>query len=94
MWIWLGRWLLRVFLALAAAFVVAYAGDWAVYRTRGSPQSSVTVSRFMSIPLKGNKQEFDFLGTGVVPCAISLFPQSSEDPCWLLRRNPTKWEHL
>ncbi len=94
MWNWLGRWLLRVFMVLAAASVSAYAGDWAVYHLRGAPQSSVAVSRYMSIPLKGQKEEFDFLGTSAVPCARSLFPQGGEDPCWLLRRNPNQWEHL
>ena len=94
MWIWLGRWLMRVLVGLAAAFVAAYAGDWSVYHVRGAPQSSVTVSRYMSVPLKGRKEEFDYLGTAVVPCAEALFPQGDEDPCWLLRRNPNKWEHL
>ena len=94
MWNWLGQWLFRVFLTLAAAFVAAYAGDWATYHMRGSPQSAVAVSRYMSVPLKGQKEEFDFLGTALVPCSKSLFPQGDEDPCWFLRRNPNKWENL
>jgi len=94
MWIWLGRWFFRVFLVLAAAFVVTFAVDWSVYRLRGSPKSTVTVNRYMSVPLKGHKEEFDFLGTAVVPCSISLFPQGGWDPCWHLRRNPNEWEAL
>jgi hypothetical protein len=60
---WLLRWLRRAVVVLAAVFVAVYAGDWAVYKLRGSPQSTVTVNRYVTIPLKGNKQEFDYLGT-------------------------------
>jgi hypothetical protein len=84
--IWLGR----VLVVLAAVFVVIYAGDWAVYKLRGSPQSTVTVNRYITIPLKGNKQEFDYLGSMDVPCSVSLFPQAGQAPCWQLRRNPNQ----
>ena len=83
-------WLRRVLVVLAAAFVVIYAGDWAVYKLRGSPQSKVTVNRYVTIPLKGNKQEFDYLGSMDVPCSVSLFPQAGQAPCWQLRRNPNQ----
>ena len=75
---------------LAAAFVVTYAGDWAVFKLRGSPQSRVTVNQFVTIPLKGNKQEFYYLGTSDVPCSVSLFSQTGQSPCWQLRRNPNQ----
>ena len=81
------RWLLRVVLVLVAGFVAIYAGDWAVFKLRGSPQSSVTVNRYVTIPLKGNKQEFDYLGSQDVPCSMSLFSQGGLSPCWQLRRN-------
>ena len=84
--IWLGR----VLVVLAAVFVVIYAGDWAVYKLRGSPQSTVTVNRYITIPRKGNKQEFDYLGSMDVPCSVSLFPQAGQAPCWQLRRNPNQ----
>ena len=88
------RWLQWAVLVLAAAFVAVYAGDWAVYKLRGSPQSKVTVSRYVTIPLKGNKQEFDYLGTSEVPCSISLFSQAGLSPCWQLRRNPNQGANL
>jgi hypothetical protein len=84
--IWLGR----VLVVLAAAFVVLYAGDWAVYKLRGSPQAKVTVNRFITIPLKGNKQEFDYLGSIDAPCSVSFFPQAGLSACWQLRRNPNQ----
>jgi hypothetical protein len=81
------RWLRRVAVVLVAVFVVTYGGDWALFKLRGSPRSKVTVNRYVTIPLKGNKQEFDYLGSTDVPCAVSLFPQAGQSPCWQLRRN-------
>jgi hypothetical protein len=84
---WLMGWLRRVLVVLAVVFVAAYSGDWAIYKLRGSPQSKVTVNRYVTIPLKGNKQEFDYLGSIDVACSVSLFPQAGQSPCWQLRRN-------
>jgi hypothetical protein len=72
---------------LVAGFVVTYAGDWALFRLRGAPHSKVSVNRYVTIPLKGNKQEFDYQGTVDVPCSISLFPQAGMSACWRLRQN-------
>ena len=91
---WLGWWLLRALVAFAAVFLAAYAVDWTVYKLRGSPQSSVAVNSYMSIPLKGQKTEYDFEGTANVSCAVALFPHSGEDSCWHLRRNHDQWENL
>jgi hypothetical protein len=79
-----------VIVALAVMFVAAYAGDWAVYKLRGSPQGNVTVNRYVTIPLKGNKQEFDYQGSIDLPCSVSLFPQAGQTPCWQLRRHPNQ----
>jgi hypothetical protein len=81
------RWVRRIVVALVAAFVALYGGDWAVYKLRGSPQGSVTVSRTLVVPLKGNKSEYDYLGTSNVSCSVSIFSQGGESPCWQLRRN-------
>lgn len=72
---------------VGTGFVAVYAGDWAIFKLRGSPQSKVTVNRYVTIPLKGNKQEFDYQGTVDVPCSVSLFPHGGESPCWRLRRD-------
>jgi hypothetical protein len=81
------RWLERGLVALVVMFVAVYAGDWAVFKLRGSPVSKVSVSRYVAIPLKGNKQEFDYLGTADVACSVSLFAQGGQNPCWQVRRN-------
>jgi len=67
-----------------------YFGDLAVYKLRGSPQGHVQVSQTLLVPLKGNKQEYDYLGTSDVPCSVSIFSQDGQDACWLLRRNQSK----
>jgi hypothetical protein len=87
---WLMGWLRRGLLVVAVGFLAVYAGDWAVFKLRGSPVSKVTVNRYVTIPLKGNKQEFDFIGTSDVGCSMSLFSQGGQDPCWKLRRNPNQ----
>jgi hypothetical protein len=84
------RWLQRVIVMLAAVFVVTYAGDWAIYKLRGSPHGKVTVNRYVTIPLKGSKQEFDYQGSIDAPCSVSLFPQAGLATCWQLRRNPNQ----
>jgi hypothetical protein len=86
----MNRWLLRVGVVLVAGFVAVYAGDWAVFKLRGSPSGKVRINRFVTIPLKGGKQELDYLGSMDVPCSVSLFPQAGQSPCWQLRRNPNQ----
>ena len=81
------RWLKKIAIVLVAVFVATYGGDWALFKLRGSPCSKVTVNRYVTIPQKGNKQEFDYLGSLDVSCAVSLFPQAGQDPCWQLRRH-------
>jgi hypothetical protein len=91
---WLGRWLVRIFLALAVATVVSYTADTLIYLVRGSPTATTTVQKFMGIPLKGQKEEYDYLGSGQAPCAVALFPHGGQQPCWWLRRYPNRWENL
>jgi hypothetical protein len=81
-------WVLKGLVALAVLFVAVYVGDWVVYHLRGAPQSKVTVNRYVPIPLKGNRTEFDYLGQADQPCSVSLFGQGGESPCWRLIRNP------
>jgi hypothetical protein len=88
------RWLRWVLVALATAFLAVYGGDCAVYKLRGSPNSKVTVNRFLAIPLKGDKQEYEYMGTQEVSCARALFVQQGQAPCWQLRRNANQWTKM
>lgn len=80
----------RVVVTIVAAFIALYLGDMAVYNLRGSPQGHVHVNQTIVVPLKGNKQEYDYLGASDVPCSVSIFSQGGEDACWMLRRNQNK----
>ena len=84
---WLLRWIRRGIAAIALSFLVVYLGDLCAFQLRGRPTSVVEVQRYMVVPLKGNKQEYDTMGTLREQCSASLFPQGGMDACWLLRRN-------
>jgi hypothetical protein len=75
--------------------VFLWLADWAIFRireSRGSAFDTVQVQEFLSTALKGNKQEYDYMGTAQVSCARSIFPHSSVPACWWLRRHTTQWE--
>lgn len=88
------HWVMRVVVGLVGSFIVVYCGDWAVFKLRGSPHSSVTVNQYVTIPEKGNKQEYDYQGTLDIPCSVSLFAQGGQSPCWQLRRNRNQGANL
>jgi len=78
--------LLGLFLTTAAV----YLGDWAVWRirvARGGGIGTITVTRFVVAPLKGNKEEYYADGTEDTSCSQSLFPQGGVEPCWWLDRH-------
>ena len=80
------KWIRRCGTALLSACVLLYVADLAIYKLRGSPQGSVSVSRTITVPLKGNKKEVDYLGSSNEPCSVSLFSQDGVPACWRLRR--------
>lgn len=88
------RWTGRVLAALVLLFLATYLGDLACYKLRGAPTGHVTVNRYVSIQLKGQRTEFDYQGTVETPCSESLFPQNGQSTCWQLRRNPNQGMNL
>jgi hypothetical protein len=94
----MGKWtrlLVRSVLVLAFLLANLYLWDWVLLRvriSRGSGYGSVQVDQFLATPLKGNKVEYDFMGTAQVMCSRSLFPQEGHQACWWLERHPTQWE--
>lgn len=77
------------------AAVLLWVSDWAVFRiraARGTGFDSVQVQEYLSTALKGDKQEFDYLGTAQVSCARALFPHGGAPACWWLRRHTTQWQ--
>ena len=80
---------------LAVLVVLVYTGDWLVLRYRiphGAAFSTVEVNQFLATPLKGNKVEYDLMGSSPVTCSRSIFPQQGNSPCWWLRRHTSQWE--
>jgi hypothetical protein len=81
----------RVFLAVV---VLTYLVDWAVLRVRmthGEGYGTVQVDEYLSTPLKGNKAEYDYMGSNPEPCAHSIFPHGAA-PCWWLAKHTSHWE--
>jgi hypothetical protein len=84
---------------LLIALALFYACDWAFFALRLSRRTAmgtVTVDRYLKTPLKGSKEEYDFLGTEDAACSRSLFPQYAagawNPPCWWLERHKTRWQ--
>jgi hypothetical protein len=82
------RWLALTLLGVLAVAALVYVGDYAIFLVRGRPLDQVNVTRYMAAPLKGDKTEFYYEGTGPLSCSKSLFPQSGWQPCWYLRKHP------
>jgi hypothetical protein len=81
----------RILRGLLALLVVLYLGDWIILRVRAQGSNSVQVEQFLRTPLKGQKEEFDYMGTVAQPCVPALFPHQSEEPCWWLKRHKIQW---
>jgi hypothetical protein len=79
---------------LLAGLVVLYLADWAVLRVRmarGTGYETVQVEEYLATPLKGSKDEYDYMGTRPEPCSRSIFPHGAP-PCWWLTRHTSHWE--
>lgn len=84
--------LLKVVLVTA---VLLWVGDWAIFHlrsSRGAGYDTVQVQEYLSTALKGNKEEYDYLGTAQVRCVRALFPHAAMPACWWVRRHTTQWE--
>jgi hypothetical protein len=78
-----------------ALVVLVYVLDWAALEIRMQQKTaygSVPVDQFLLTPLKGQKEEFDFMGTKEQSCVKSIFPHASAPACWWVERHKTEWE--
>jgi hypothetical protein len=92
------RWLTRGAVVLGCLGFVAYAGDfisvrYAIPKNR-AVYGSVQVNKYLAVPLKNGKDEYDFVGSEDMVCTKSLFPQLGYTPCWWLRRHRERREEL
>jgi hypothetical protein len=89
-----GRRLGQLVIALLVLFAALYVGDWIGLQVRiahGTAYSVVEVNQFLATPLKGNKVEYDLMGTVQETCSRSIFPQKGNPPCWWLERHKSQW---
>ncbi len=89
------RVVLRILLSSLGFLLIFYIGDWGLFEIRMARQTgvgAVQVEQFLTTRLKGQKEEFDYLGTAAQPCARSVFPHASHPPCWWLEGHKTRWE--
>jgi hypothetical protein len=89
------QFLMQTAKVLLVTAVMLWVCDWAVFRVRvvrGTAFDSVQVEEYLSTALKGNKQEYDYLGTAQQTCARAIFPHGGDPACWWLRRHTTQWE--
>jgi len=84
---------------LLIMLAVLYATDWGVFEVRlrlGSGLETVSVESYLKTPLKGNKAEYDYLGTADQNCSRSAFPQYAatawNPPCWWLKKHNQRWQ--
>jgi hypothetical protein len=78
---------------IAAALL--YVVDWgliAVRIKRHTAYGSVTVSQYLVTPLKGQKEEYDYLGSVDRQCVRSIFSHGGDPPCWWLERHKNQWQ--
>jgi hypothetical protein len=75
--------------------VILYFADWAQLGLRLAHYTglgSVNVSQYLATPLKGQKEEYDYLGNSDQPCVKSIFPHDAYQPCWWLERHKNQWQ--
>lgn len=92
--IWAER-LSKILIASTLLLLLVYACDFVILRlrvSRGTAFATVEVDQFLATSLKGNKTEYDVVGTTQVTCSRSLFPQKGNLACWWLERHKAQWE--
>jgi hypothetical protein len=85
----------RILIAVVAAVVLIYVGDFAWVRVRmmrskpGNPFETITALRILAIGEKGNKTEYSVdpvQPQQTAECVHALFPHNGDPPCWYLKR--------
>lgn len=81
--------------------VIVFAVDGSVFalrRMRGGSMGTMAVDQFVAGALKGNRTEYDYIGTVNQSCTHTLFPQYAASqwnpPCWWLQRHRAHWERV
>jgi len=81
----------RILIAIVA---IVYLADWGLLRIKmshGAGYGTIPVDQYLATPLKGNKDEYDYMGTVPEACSHSIFPHGAA-PCWWLQKHNSHWE--
>lgn len=81
-------------LTLLLIALASYLGDAAVLQMkvrRGTAYQVIQVNQFLTTPLKGQKNEYDYTGQIAVTCVRAMYPQLGSQPCWWLERHRSQW---
>ena len=81
-------------MGFAVVSIVAFAVDWTVYKLRGSPHSTVAVSRFMIGSAQRAKDGVRLPGNRECLLRGGAVSAGGQDPCWHLKRHPNQWENV
>lgn len=82
-------------LSMMLALLALYIGDVSVFELRvrrGTAYGVIDVNQFLATPLKGQREEYDVVGTIQVTCARTIFPRPSVPACWWLERHKAEWQ--
>jgi hypothetical protein len=85
----------QLVIVLVGLFAALYVGDRIALQVRiahGTAYRVVDVNQFLATPLKGNKTEYDLMGTVQETCSRSIFPQKGNPACWWLERHKSQWQ--
>ena len=84
---------------LLITLAISYALDLGIFQIRhlrGTGMETVPVDQYLATALKGNKAEYDYLGTANQNCSRTLFPQYAAStwnpPCWWLEHHRASWQ--
>ena len=86
----------RIFLGIVlfvlGIVILAFVVDLGLFRLRvlvhRDPYGSVVVSHYYAVLQKNGKTQFIFDPPAAETCVNALFPHSSMQPCWYLKRHP------
>ncbi len=86
------RWIEIGLLAIVVAAVGCVGGDWMVWKLRGAPTGTMTVTRMVVAPLKGGREEYYADGQEQESCSESVLPWAGAGACWKIRKSPLVYE--
>jgi hypothetical protein len=81
-------------IAAVALLIIWYIGDYISLKLRGSPLSTIQITKFYAIPQKSGKTEYEPGEPETQTCVNSMFPHLGYSPCWYVRRHKTQQVNL